>query len=204
MTEHSRRLLPYGPTGWLVELDGLDVLGFAAAARGGRDVEEVVPAATTALVRLRPGADRLVVAEWLGSITPAEAVPSGAGNEVELTVDYDGDDLRDVVAATGLTNDEVVELHVAGRYTCAFCGFAPGFGYLTGLDERLHLPRRATPRTAVPAGAVAIAAGYSAVYPSRSPGGWHLLGRTDARLWDPCRAHPALVRPGTTVRFVRR
>lgn len=204
MTEPGRRLLPYGPAGWLVELDDREVLGFATAARGGPDVDEVVPAATTVLVRLRPGADRVVVAEWLGSLTAAEAVPADSGSAVELSVTYDGDDLPEVAAATGLTIDDVVELHAAGRYTCAFCGFAPGFGYLTGLDERLHLPRRGTPRTSVPAGAVAIAAGYSAVYPSPSPGGWHLLGGTDADLWDPHRAQPALLRPGTTVRFVPR
>ena len=204
MSQPARRLLPYGPDGWLVELGDRDVLGVAAAARRGPDVEEVVPAATTVLVRLRPGRDRMVVAEWLSALAPDEAAPSDGGNDVELTVDYDGVDLDDVAAATGLTTDEVVELHAMRRYTCAFCGFAPGFGYLTGLDERLHLPRRATPRTTVPAGAVAIAAGYSAVYPSPSPGGWHLIGRTDARLWDPRRAHPALLRPGTTVRFVPR
>ena len=89
---------------------------------------------------------------------------------------YDGEDLADVAAACGMSTDEVVRRHVAGRYTCAFCGFAPGFAYLTGLDPALHLPRRPTPRTRVPAGAVAIAAEYTAVYPSPSPGGWHLLG----------------------------
>ncbi len=204
MIEPARRLLPYGPAGWLVELDDREVLGFAAAARGGPDIDEVVPAATTVLVRLRPGADRVVVGGWLESLAAAEVDPSDSGDAVELTVTYDGDDLPEVAEATGLTIDEVVELHAAGRYTCAFCGFAPGFGYLAGLDERLHLPRRATPRTTVPAGAVAIAAGYSAVYPSPSPGGWHLLGRTDADLWDPRRAPPALLRPGTTVRFVAR
>jgi KipI family sensor histidine kinase inhibitor len=156
------------------------------------------------LVRLRPGSDRVVAAEWLAGLAPAATVLGDAGDDVELTVDYDGADLDDVAAATGLTTGEVVELHASGRYTCAFCGFAPGFGYLTGLDERLHLPRRASPRTAVRAGAVAIAAGYSAVYPSPSPGGWHLIGRTDARMWDHRRAHPALLRPGTTVRFVPR
>ena len=204
MSQPGRRLLPYGPDGWLVEIDDGNVLGVAAAARRGPDVEEVVPAAATVLVRLRPGGDRIVVAEWLSALVPSRDRSVGRGNDVELTVDYDGVDLEDVAAATGLTTEEVAELHAAGRYTCAFCGFAPGFGYLTGLDERLHLPRRATPRTTVPAGAVAIAAGYSAVYPSPSPGGWHLIGRTDARMWDQRRADPALLRPGTTVRFVPR
>jgi KipI family sensor histidine kinase inhibitor len=98
--------------------------------------------------------------------------------------------------------DDVIERHQAPTYACAFCGFAPGFAYLTGLDAALHLPRRPTPRTRVPAGSVAIAAEYSAVYPSVSPGGWHLIGRTDATLWDVERPLPAAIVPGTRVRFV--
>ncbi len=101
-----------------------------------------------------------------------------------------------------MSRQEVVERHTAPTYRCAFCGFAPGFAYLTGLDPALHLPRRPTPRTRVPAGSVAIAAEYAAVYPSASPGGWHLIGHTDATMWDATRDEPALVRPGTLVRFV--
>jgi KipI family sensor histidine kinase inhibitor len=130
---------------------------------------------------------------------------TGTGGDVpavEIPVVYDGEDLAEVAAACGTSTDEVVRRHLAGRYECAFCGFAPGFAYLTGLDPGLQLPRRATPRTRVPAGAVAIAAEYTAVYPSPSPGGWHLLGRTDAVLWDVSRPEPASIRPGTTVRFV--
>ena len=92
--------------------------------------------------------------------------------------------------------------HSDATYRAAFCGFAPGFAYLTGLDPALQLPRRATPRTRVPAGSVAIAAGYSAVYPTTSPGGWHLVGHTDAVLFDADRDPPALIAPGTTVHFV--
>jgi len=97
---------------------------------------------------------------------------------------------------------EVVDLHTSATYRCAFCGFAPGFGYLTGLDPSLHLARRATPRSRVPSGSVAIAAGYSAVYPTASPGGWHLLGRTHVELWRSDRDVPALITPGAFVRFV--
>ena len=98
---------------------------------------------------------------------------------------------------------EVAARHAAPTYTCAFCGFAPGFAYLVGLDPALHLPRRATPRTRVPAGSVAIAAEYTAVYPSASPGGWHLLGHTTLALWDPLpRTRRRCVEPGTSVRFV--
>jgi biotin-dependent carboxylase-like uncharacterized protein len=120
---------------------------------------------------------------------------------VTIPVRYDGADLADVAKATGLSEDEVVSVHTGPNYTVAFTGFAPGFGYLTGLDERLRLPRRDTPRTRVPAGAVAVAGEFTGVYPRPSPGGWHLLGSTTAPLWDPSREAPALLRPGMTVRF---
>ena len=97
--------------------------------------------------------------------------------------------------------DAVVAAHAAATYTVAFCGFAPGFAYLTGLPAALRLPRRATPRPRVPAGSVAIAGELSAVYPTASPGGWHLLGRTDVALFDVDRDPPALLTPGTIVRF---
>ena len=125
----------------------------------------------------------------------------GSDREVVLDVVYDGDDLGDVAGAAGLTVEEVVEIHSGALYGCDFCGFAPGFAYLSGLDPRLHLPRRATPRTSVPAGSVAIAGPYTAAYPSASPGGWHLLGRTDATMWDLGADPPALITPGATVRF---
>jgi KipI family sensor histidine kinase inhibitor len=197
-------LLPYGPGGWLVELPPDDVVGFAAAvrARADPDVRQVVPAACTVLVELAAGAERDVVAAWLATLAPARRVDGGGDHVVEIPVTYDGADLPDVAAACGMTAADVVRRHLAGRYECAFCGFAPGFAYLIGLDAALHLPRRPTPRTRVPAGAVAIAAGYSAVYPSSSPGGWHLIGSTDVALWDASRPEPSLIRPGTTVRFV--
>jgi KipI family sensor histidine kinase inhibitor len=197
------RLLPYGPSAWLVELAADEVVGFAAAVRRADEpaVAEVVPAARTVLVRLREPAERDRVGDWLVALTPERQVDEPVGDVVEIAVVYDGPDLDAVARATGLSTDDVVERHRAGRYVCAFCGFAPGFGYLTGLDPALHVPRRATPRTRVPAGSVAIAAEYTAVYPSVSPGGWHLIGRTDAALWDPGRAEPSLIRPGAIVRF---
>jgi KipI family sensor histidine kinase inhibitor len=120
---------------------------------------------------------------------------------VTLPVRYDGADLDAVAAASSLTASEVVRRHSSATYVAAFCGFAPGFAYLTGLDPALHLPRRSTPRTRVPAGAVAIAGDYTAVYPHPSPGGWHLLGHTDAPVWDVERPRPNLLVPGTRVRF---
>jgi KipI family sensor histidine kinase inhibitor len=115
----------------------------------------------------------------------------------------DGPDLPDVARALGLTEDEVIAEHVAGRYRVYFLGFAPGWAYLGPLSERLRLPRRATPRTRVPAGSVAIAGAQTGVYPSATPGGWHLIGRTDVPLWQPDRDPPALLRAGQEVRFHR-
>ncbi|NUP60182.1 MAG: 5-oxoprolinase/urea amidolyase family protein, partial [Pseudarthrobacter sp.] len=119
-----------------------------------------------------------------------------------IEVVYDGEDLADVAAHTGLSTEGVVAAHAGQLWTAAFGGFAPGFAYLVGENEVLNVPRRSTPRTAVPAGSVAIAGNFSAVYPRISPGGWQLIGRTAARMWDLDREHPALVRPGQRVRYV--
>jgi KipI family sensor histidine kinase inhibitor len=121
----------------------------------------------------------------------------------EIPVCYDGDDLADVAEQCSLSIDEVVALHCSVVFSVEFCGFAPGFAYLHGLPAALHLPRRHSPRPRVPAGAVAIANHYSAVYPSESPGGWHLLGTTKLRMWDITRDPPALLQPGQRVRFIR-
>lgn len=101
----------------------------------------------------------------------------------------------------GVAPEEVADIVGGTVFRVAFCGFAPGFGYLTGLPERFHLPRRATPRTAVPAGSLALAGEYAGVYPRSSPGGWQLIGSTDAVLWDPQREPAALFAPGVRVRF---
>ncbi|MGW5931227.1 5-oxoprolinase subunit B family protein [Streptomyces anulatus] len=123
---------------------------------------------------------------------------------VEIPVVYDGPDLDEVGALWGVPAGEVAALHSRTAFRVAFCGFAPGFGYLTGLPERLHVPRRTTPRTRVPAGAVALAGPYTGVYPRPSPGGWQIVGRMPApgALWDPAREPAALLVPGTPVRFV--
>lgn len=124
------------------------------------------------------------------------------GPLVELDTVYDGEDLAEVARLTGLGSAEAVAaVHSGTEWTAAFCGFAPGFAYLTGGDPRLEVPRRAEPRTRVPAGAVALAGPYSAAYPGPSPGGWQLIGRTGAPLWDLDRETPALIVPGTRVRF---
>ena len=195
------RLLPYGSDAVLVELAGTDeVRSWHAALAGLPGVTDLVPAARTLLVRCADGRLDGVRAE-LRQLHP-DPVPPTSGPRVEVRVRYDGEDLPAVAAATGLTVDEVVDRHRGSDLVAAFLGFAPGFAYLTGLDPTLHLPRRGTPRTSVPAGSVAIADAFSAVYPRRSPGGWHLLGHTDMMMFDPALDRPALLTPGTRVRFV--
>ena len=175
-------------------------LGVRAAGFAG--VVDVVPAAETVLVSCESAEAVRNVAARLTTVVPGSTVADGGF--VDIAVRYDGADLAEVAAATGLTPDEVVAQHSGAEYSAAFCGFSPGFAYLAGLPESLHLPRRATPRTRVPRGAVAIASGYSAVYPRPSPGGWHLLGTTDVDVWDADRDPPAMLVPGTRVRFVAR
>jgi len=163
-------------------------------------VVELVPAARTVLVELGTVSDPLPdLAALLAELAPGAEQPRPA---VQIPVRYDGPDLAEVAALTGLDTGEVVRRHAAAAYTVAFCGFAPGFGYLTGLPAELQVPRRPSPRTAVPAGSVGVAGEFTGVYPRRSPGGWQLLGRTDAVLWDADRDPPALLAPGTGVRFV--
>jgi 5-oxoprolinase (ATP-hydrolysing) subunit B len=153
---------------------------------------------------LAPQADRLeqhlrIVAAHLDEVPVHEG-----GQRHEIAVDYDGPDLAEVAARTGLTPDAVVARHAAQEYHVLAIGFRPGFAYLGPLDPALQLPRRNTPRPRVPAGSVAIAAGMTAVYPGASPGGWHLIGRTDATLFDPAADPPARFAVGDTVRFVPR
>ena len=123
------------------------------------------------------------------------------GGLVFIDTVYDGEDLAEVGRLTGLGTDGVIEAHTGQVWTVAFAGFAPGFGYMVGENQVLEVPRRSSPRTAVPAGSVALAGNYSAVYPRKSPGGWQLIGRTGARMWDLDRAEPALASPGHRVQF---
>jgi KipI family sensor histidine kinase inhibitor len=175
-----------------------------AAVRGAglAGIVDVVPGERTVLIVTDPGRcdlERLVTR--LTSLELPER-PEGGQAPVEIPVVYDGQDMAEVAELTGLTAEEVVRRHSSSTYVVAYLGFSPGFGYLTGLDPALHVPRRRTPRTSVPAGSVAIAGPYAAVYPSASPGGWRLLGRTEVALWDVHRDQPALLRPGARVRFV--
>ncbi|MFJ2605266.1 5-oxoprolinase subunit PxpB [Streptomyces sp. NPDC087425] len=168
-------------------------------AEGALSVREIVPAARTVLLDGLADPARLASELTAAEVPPA---PPRAREAVEIPVRYDGPDLADVAALWGVAEGEVARVHADTEFTVAFCGFAPGFGYLTGLPPRYDVPRRATPRTAVPAGAVGLAGPYTGVYPRSSPGGWQLIGRTDAVLWDHTRVPAALLSPGTRVRFV--
>ncbi|QYN23296.1 5-oxoprolinase subunit PxpB [Amycolatopsis sp. DSM 110486] len=194
-------VLPYGGSAVLVEAQ--DVLGLQAALESDlpAGVVELVPAAQTLLVRFDPAVVEVAsLTRLLSSVSTVDVV-TGSSGAVTVPVRYDGADLADVAEASGLSVREVVSLHSSASYVVSFCGFAPGFAYLTGLDPALHLPRRSVPRTRVPAGSVAIAGEYSAVYPRPSPGGWHLVGTTSLPVWDVERDPPNRLTPGTRVRF---
>jgi KipI family sensor histidine kinase inhibitor len=136
---------------------------------------------------------------------PEPAEPAQTQTVIDIPVRYGGDDGPDLDAVaerTGLTPAQVIELHSSVVYRAYMLGFAPGFAYLGELPAQLQLPRRDTPRQRVPAGSVAIAGRQTAVYPLSTPGGWHLVGRTDAVAWDVQRSPPALIAAGDAVRFV--
>jgi KipI family sensor histidine kinase inhibitor len=194
---------PYGDRALLVEVPDLAAVTAVRTALehsplpGQRDL---VAAARTVLVVLDRAATDLDLAT-LRRLSPEVATAGPGTTVVDLPVVFDGADLADVAELTGRSVDDVVGALTATELTVAFCGFAPGFGYLTGLPADLHLPRRATPRTRVPPGSVALAGPFAGVYPQASPGGWQLVGRTDAVLFDIDRDPPALLSPGTVVRF---
>ena len=196
------RLLPAGENALLVEFSDLpETMSYHRSMVRQRPdaVVDLVPAARTVLV-IFDGAPAPIL-EWVAALEPAVDDPTAASEAVTIPVTYDGADLDDVARLTGLSVAEVVAAHTEQTWTVAFGGFAPGFGYLVGTDTRLHVPRRDSPRTSVPAGAVGLAGKFSGIYPRSSPGGWQLIGRTDAQLWNLDRDPPALLSPGTTVRF---
>lgn len=197
-------VLRYGLKAALVECEGRDeVLALRTALRAARPdgVVELVPAARTLLVRFdHKRTSFSQVRDLIAELPPAPASEELAG-EVVVPVRYDGADLTEVAAAAGLTRAEVVARHTRGRYRVAFCGFSPGFAYITGLDPVLRLPRRTTPRTSVPAGSVALADEFTGIYPRSSPGGWRLIGSTEMAVWDLKRNPPSVLAPGTQVRF---
>ncbi|WP_176665579.1 urea amidolyase family protein [Variovorax sp. SG517] len=199
------RFLPVNLNAVLVELEDLpQTLALLASLRAEpiAGIEELVPAARTLLITFRPAAisaDELARQVGARSLDASEA---RSERRIEIPVRYDGEDLAEVAGLLGITPDEVVRRHTGSDYTVAFTGFAPGFAYLSGGHPSLNVPRRKVPRTRIPAGAVGLAGSFSGVYPQASPGGWQILGITDAPMWDLSRETPALLQPGDAVRFV--
>lgn len=190
------RILPCGDRAVLLDCASLDeAQGWFAALHEDSDA---VLGARTVLLRGDPPALRALVERN----EPQDLAAADAGEEIEIAVSYDGPDLAEVASHTGMSEDEVVAAHIGSPWTVAFGGFAPGFAYLAGGDERLVVPRRETPRTSVPAGSVGLAGEFSGIYPRSSPGGWQLIGRTDAVMFDVDRDPPALLAAGAHVRFV--
>ena len=190
-------LRPVGSRAVLAEVgDPATALALATWARGRVSAEEIVPAAETVL--FDGVGDLSALDDW----TPGSSPP--VGELVEVPVVYDGPDLAFVADAWGTDTAGVVRRHTEIEYVAEFCGFAPGFSYLAGLPDQLAVPRLESPRPRLDAGSVGLAGTWCGVYPTPSPGGWRLLGRTDAVLWDQDREQPALLAPGTRVRFVAR
>ncbi|SBT53588.1 5-oxoprolinase subunit B family protein [Micromonospora narathiwatensis] len=160
---------------------------------------EIVPAAATVLLDGVP--DPAAAAARIAGWTPLGGVAASTAAKVEVPTVYDGEDLPAVAAQWGVDVPDVVRRLRHTEFRVAFCGFAPGFAYLTGLPAELAVPRLATPRTRVPAGSVALAGPYAGIYPTASPGGWLLVGRTDAVLFDVHADPPARLTPGTRVRL---
>ena len=215
------RIRPFGDAALLVEWpEAIDpalnrqVHALARLIQGARRADSAwrapVPAYASLLasfdpLRMDAQAAELGLRTLLGSLAEGEMPPGGEPAALEIEVRYGGDegpDLDDIARRTGLGPERVIELHSARTYHAYFLGFSPGFAYLGTLPTELQLPRRDTPRQRVPAGSVAIAGVQTAVYPLSTPGGWHLIGRTDFKAWDLDRDPPAVIRPGQAVRFV--
>jgi KipI family sensor histidine kinase inhibitor len=198
------RVLRVGADSLLVEVPdtAAAMRVYDEALRREVDAADVVPAARTVLFSGVP--DLAALESELSRWEPDEAGKTalGHGDLVEVPTVYDGPDLETVARHWELTPRQVVDLHTSVEMAVAFCGFAPGFAYCTGLDMSRPVPRLEEPRTRVPAGAVGLADVFTGVYPSASPGGWQLIGRTDLVLWDESRDRPATLAPGTRVRFV--
>ena len=198
-------ILDYGDRALLLQFDSTaEVLAWSAAVRDAAipGVLDIVPAARTVLLTLDSLHGQSAVRAQLGTLrVAADAVSAEPTDPAVIDVVYDGADLAEVAQRTELTTAQVIEAHTAHPWRVGFCGFAPGFAYLVGGDPRLTVPRRAEPRPAVPAGAVGLAGEFTGIYPRRSPGGWQLIGHTDAVLWDIDRPNPALLTPGMWVQF---
>ena len=195
----------YGDRAVLIDVaDSAAAQELASRLRGGEGILDVIPAARSVVVTFLTPPDAAAIALLAARISaPDSATRVVTPRLVEIPVTYDGEDLASVAALTGLSPAQVAQLHGSVTYRAVFAGFAPGFVYLEGLPQALRLPRRSSPRTAVPRGALAMAADYTAIYPRSSPGGWHLIGRTSVELFDPRSERPVVIEPGDSVRFVR-
>ncbi len=200
----------YGDQALLLEFDSTtEVLAWNDVLRDADlpGAVDIVPASRTVLIKLDGPRYQVAARQQLSKLRLAPDAVLEAGAPVEGQVDvvidvvYDGADLDDVAKLTGLSRRDVIAAHTTTPWRVGFAGFAPGFAYLVGGDERLNVPRRSEPRTKVPVGSVGLAGEFSGVYPRESPGGWQLIGRTDADLWDVDREQPALLTPGLWVQF---
>ncbi|SCG49028.1 5-oxoprolinase subunit B family protein [Micromonospora inositola] len=202
------RIRPVGAHALLLDCDDPDqVQAWRAELWRRRDAgeltaTEIVPAAATVLLDGVP--DPAEAAARIATWTPRPVTTTAAVDPVEVPTVYDGEDLPAVAGHWGVTVPEVVDRLRRTEFRVAFCGFTPGFGYLTGLPAELAVPRLATPRPRVPAGSVALAGPYAGIYPTASPGGWLLVGRTDLVLFDVHADPPARLTPGSPVRLVSR
>ena len=200
------RVLDYGDHALLLECRSTaEVLACTAALREADllGVTDIVPASRTVMVKVAAARYLPATRQRIQKldVVADDVIVTTASPDVVIEVAYDGDDLDEVGRITGLGAAGVVAAHTSTPWRVAFGGFVPGFAYLVGGDPRLVVPRRAEPRTRVPAGSVALAGEFSGVYPRETPGGWQLIGRTDAVLWDIDRADPALLVAGMTVQF---
>ncbi|MCW2655205.1 MAG: hypothetical protein QOE41_5025 [Mycobacterium sp.] len=200
------RVLEYGDHALLLQLDSTaEVLAWTGALREADllGVVDIVPASRTVLIKLEGRRYQPVTRHRLEKlrVTPDESMLAPGHVDVVIDVAYDGPDLAEVGRVTGLGEAGVVAAHSGTPWRVGFSGFSPGFAYLVGGDPRLEVPRRADPRTRVPAGSIGLAGEFSGVYPRESPGGWQLIGHTDAVLWDIDRPEPALLTPGMSVQF---
>ena len=198
------RVRRVGEHGLLVECaDVVEVEGTYAALRARADqlgATDLVPAARTVLLDGLADVERVAaLVRGLAPEPPSERAPGA--QVIEVPVSYDGPDLAEVARQWRVEPADVVRIHSGTEFSVAFCGFAPGFAYCVGLPDDLVVSRRPEPRARVPAGSVAVAGGFTAVYPAASPGGWQLIGRTDVPVWRPAEAAPALLVPGARVRF---
>jgi KipI family sensor histidine kinase inhibitor len=199
-------VLDYGDQALMVQCGSTaEVLAWADALRAAAlpGVADIVPAARTVLVKLDGPRHQGVIRQRLRKMRVAaeEGTPADRSADVVIDVVYDGPDLSEVAGHTGLTTAKVISAHTSTLWRVGFSGFAPGFAYLVDGDPRLRVPRRSDPRTSVPAGSVALAGEFSAIYPRQSPGGWQLIGHTEAVLWDIERPSPALLTQGMWVQF---